>query len=195
MYLVVRSLKHNNEKIDYEIQEKDILKIGRVKFAVKKIGYAADENKMEVDKQQNAQIESERGHAANSVLEKPNDELFEEYEEIDNAILSAEHRDDEQEYKCRFCWMANATEENPLLQCCRCAGTVGCIHLECLKSWLEVKRQSKESTNFSSFFWKTFECEICKKAYPLMIKKDKNKWKLVDYQKQKGDYMVLESLN
>lgn len=28
-----------------------------------------------------------------------------------------------------------------------------------------------------------------------MIKKNKNKWKLVDYQKQKGDYMVLESLN
>jgi len=42
MYLVVRSLKHNNEKIDYEIQERDILKIGRVKFAVKEIGYATD---------------------------------------------------------------------------------------------------------------------------------------------------------
>lgn len=40
MYLVVRSLKINNEKIDYEIQERDILKIGRVKFAVKEIGYA-----------------------------------------------------------------------------------------------------------------------------------------------------------
>lgn len=40
MYLVVRSLKVNNEKIDYEIQEKDILKIGRVKFAVKEIGKA-----------------------------------------------------------------------------------------------------------------------------------------------------------
>jgi len=42
MYLVVRSLKHNNEKIDYEVQERDILKIGRVKFAVKEIGYASD---------------------------------------------------------------------------------------------------------------------------------------------------------
>jgi hypothetical protein len=38
MYLVVRSLKHNNEKIDYEIQDRDILKVGRVKFAVKEIG-------------------------------------------------------------------------------------------------------------------------------------------------------------
>jgi len=44
MYLVVRSLKNQNEKVDYEIQERDILKIGRVKFAVKEIGYC-DENK------------------------------------------------------------------------------------------------------------------------------------------------------
>jgi len=49
MYLVVRSLKHNNEKIDYEIQEKDILKIGRVKFAVKEIGYSSDSQAMEID--------------------------------------------------------------------------------------------------------------------------------------------------
>lgn len=124
---------------DYEIQEKDILKIGRVKFAVKKIGYASDSNDMEVDKPV-ATCEQERGHAANSILDKPNEELWEEYVEIPQAIMHAEHTDDEAQMKCRFCWMASASEENPLLQCCKCAGTVGCIHLECLKSWLEVKR-------------------------------------------------------
>jgi hypothetical protein len=149
---------------------------------------------MEVDKPAATQ-EQERGHAANSILDKPNDELWEEYVEIPQAIMQAEHTDDESQMKCRFCWMASASEENPLLQCCKCAGTVGCIHLECLKSWLEVKRQSKESTNFSSYFWKTFECEICKTAYPLMIKNNKYKYRLVDYQQQKGDYMLLESLN
>lgn len=94
MYLVVRSLKHNNEKIDYEIQEKDILKIGRVKFAVKKIGYANDSENMEVDNK-TLGIESERGHSANSVLEKPNDELWEEFVEIPQAIMSAEHTEDD----------------------------------------------------------------------------------------------------
>ena len=91
--------------------------------------------------------------------------------------------------------MASATPENPLLQCCKCTGTVACIHLDCLKSWLEVKRQSKESTNFSSYFWKTFECEICKTAYPLMIRIKADKFRLVEYQQQQGNYMVLESLN
>jgi hypothetical protein len=47
MYLVVRSLKHNNEKIDYEIQDRDILKVGRVKFAVKEIG--GQQTDMEID--------------------------------------------------------------------------------------------------------------------------------------------------
>jgi len=38
MYLVIRSLKCGNEKIDYQIKKGDILKIGRVKFAVKLMG-------------------------------------------------------------------------------------------------------------------------------------------------------------
>jgi len=49
---------------------------------------------MEVDKPV-ATHEQERGHAANSILDKPNDELWEEYIEIPHAIMQAEHTDDE----------------------------------------------------------------------------------------------------
>jgi len=47
MYLVVRSLKHGNEKIDYVMQRGDIIKLGRIKFAVKEINIV--EESMEVD--------------------------------------------------------------------------------------------------------------------------------------------------
>lgn len=47
MYLVVRSLKHNNQKIDYTIQKGDIIKLGRIKFAAKEIMIV--DNSMEVD--------------------------------------------------------------------------------------------------------------------------------------------------
>lgn len=50
MYLVVRSLKHNNEKVDYEIKERDILKIGRVNFAVKEIGFEKPKEEDEAEK-------------------------------------------------------------------------------------------------------------------------------------------------
>ena len=52
-----------------------------MKFAVKKIGYANDNQNMEIDKVNT--IQQERGHSANSIFEKPNDELFEEFEEIE----------------------------------------------------------------------------------------------------------------
>lgn len=86
---------------------------------------------MEVDKQPGE--EKERGHSANSIFDKPNDELFEEFEEIEEAtIKETETNDEETEHKCRFCWQTNASPENPLLKCCRCAGSVGSIHLKCL---------------------------------------------------------------
>ena len=47
MYLVVRSLKHNNNKIEYQLQKGDIMKVGRIKFAIKEI--ALPESSMEVD--------------------------------------------------------------------------------------------------------------------------------------------------
>lgn len=49
MYLVVRSLKRGNQKIEYEIKKGDIIKLGRLKFAVKEI--AIVDNAMEIDEQ------------------------------------------------------------------------------------------------------------------------------------------------
>jgi len=49
--------------------------------------------------------EKERGHSANSIFDKPNDELFEEFEEIEGATFqSADINDEDNENKCRFCW-------------------------------------------------------------------------------------------
>ena len=187
MYLVVRSLKINNEKIDYEIQERDILKIGRVKFAVKEIGYS--NQPMEVD----TQNKEEKGHSANSVAADINEEEFEEFQEVPGVFENNAETDPE--CKCRFCWESIATPENPLLGTCKCTGTVGKIHYNCLSAWLQSRQQSKTSVNFSTYFWKAFQCEICTVAYPLMMKCNGKNFNLVKYEKPQGDYMVLESLS
>lgn len=202
MYLVVRSMKHNQDKIvsfsnltpfqDYEIQERDILKIGRVKFAVKEIGYSSTSTNMHVDQKNEPEIE--KGQAANSIYTNMKDEDFEEFVEVP-SISEQESDDESEERKCRFCWRSKATVENPLLGSCKCSGSVGVIHLSCLCSWLEVKRQTKISTNFSSYYWKSFECEICKIPYPLMVKSAGKVFNLVKYDKPAGDYLVLESLS
>lgn len=178
---------------DYEIQERDILKIGRVKFAVKEIGYSSDSQQMDVDT--NKEDKVERGHSANSVFTQINDEEYEDFEEVQAIMDEESSQVDESERRCRFCWTSNADSQNPLLVYCWCDGSVKYIHFVCLQQWLNTLRQEKSSGNFSTYFWKAFECEICKKPYPLMMKANKTKYNLVKYDKPQGDYMVLESLS
>lgn len=84
MYLVVRSLKHNNAKIEYEIQQGDILKVGRVKFAVKEIRY---KEKMDIDSTSNTNGQV-LPSAHCSILAKDVDD-YEEYEEVESIMNSA----------------------------------------------------------------------------------------------------------
>jgi len=61
MYVVVRGLKEEGKRIDYEIKEKDILKLGRVKYAVKCIGRKDPEPEEEDPNQ-------EKNNSANSIF-------------------------------------------------------------------------------------------------------------------------------
>ena len=85
-------------------------------------------------------LSHERGHSANSIYTSTNDEEWEEFEHV-QALM--EDEEESSENKCRFCWQAGASVDNPLLCTCSCAGTMAYIHLECLKSWLNVKKQQK----------------------------------------------------
>lgn len=50
--------------------------------------------------------------------------------------------------------------------------------------------------NVTSYFWKAFECEICKQPYPYVFKAGGRKYHLIDLDKPKrGDYLILESLS
>ena len=71
-----------------------------MKFAVKKIGFANVKNTVQLQ---------ETGHSANSIFDKQNDDLFEEFEEVD-SIMQVEANNDETEFKCRFCWQTQATK-------------------------------------------------------------------------------------
>ena len=133
MYLVVRSLKHNDVRQHYDIQEKDILKIGRIKFAVTEIGYSVESQEMVADESEEM---NEKGHTSNSVFCNSNDEEWEEFEEVDSISVGGQGGDK----ICRFCYSDEATEENPLLRSCKCGGSVGYIHLGCLKQWLNFKQ-------------------------------------------------------
>ena len=123
------------------------------------------------------------------------DEEFEEFTEVPAVLNQREEEGEANGCWCRFCWSGEATEANPLLGTCACKGTVSQIHFECLRSWLNIRRQSKISPNFTTYFWRAFECEICKTPYPLMMRSEGRNYNLVHYDKPSGDFMVLESLS
>jgi hypothetical protein len=55
--------------------------------------------------------------------------------------------------------------------------------------------QKKDVPNLTSMYWKVFECEICKQAYPYLFRIENNVYKLIDIQRPaSGHFMVMESL-
>jgi hypothetical protein len=46
----------------------------------------------------------------------------------------------------------------------------------------------------TSFFWKKFECEICKQSYPYIFRSKEKIFKLIDLTIPDTNYILLESL-
>lgn len=74
------------------------------------------------------------------------------------------------EKMCRICFGDNDDSENPLVQPCKCIGSMGNIHIDCLRQWLSRKENVKNTPNCISYTWKAYHCELCKHEYNDKIK-------------------------
>lgn len=56
--------------------------------------------------------------------------------------------------------------------------------------------QSKETPQITTLFWRNFECELCKYAYPYLFKTSNKVYKLVDIKNplNSQNFVVMESL-
>lgn len=118
-------------KDGYKIKRHDILKLGRMKFKVK-------------------EFRTEFEFFEGEHKEKSPHQGFEEIHEVQEA--------DSEDIMCRFCWVGEQTEDNPIIGSCKCAGSIKYIHFNCLKLWLESKVSKKNDTEcHSTLNWKNFE--------------------------------------
>jgi len=62
-------------------------------------------------------------------------DISDEFIEINCAMIESPKND----IVCKVCWSSEQTTENPLLNSCKCDGSVRFIHFECLKQWLKTK--------------------------------------------------------
>ncbi|CAL9701479.1 unnamed protein product [Knipowitschia caucasica] len=70
--------------------------------------------------------------------------------------LLMEESDEEEGDLCRICQMGEESVSNPLIQPCRCTGSLQYVHQDCIKRWLRSKITS--GTNLEGIT----TCELCK---------------------------------
>jgi hypothetical protein len=104
---------------------------------------------------------------------------------------------------CRIC-LGEEDEpvNNPLFSPCKCSGSMGLIHLQCLKEWLKSKKIQRIGEIVSTFFWKNLECELCKQRFPVEIELQNNqKVSILEYElpiydsNEHPHYITLESIS
>lgn len=171
LWLLIRTLQKDSAvKEEYKLKRGEILKLGRMRIKLK--DYRISDAISDQDKNP---CEVEEGPVEVKICDdKPKDE---------NDI-------------CRICYSGKSDATNPLISACKCTGSMKFIHFKCLKAWIDLHLVMKEVEQVKSYFWKAFECEICKSEYPYCLMHEKNRYSLVDVKKpESGSFVMLESLN
>ena len=186
---------------DYSLSENDIIKFGKVKFAVKKIHF---EN-------ENDDPAKPMGDPKNyniSELNKNCPPVFDVFnvnpEKInDDAKCYICQNQDNVEDENKKADINNNNKDDTLIYLCNCKNRKY-FHLSCLINKLNIKRDGNKPIDYSITI-DNFECpnENCHQPYPLQYKitdkENVNEIKYTidykDYEPKFGDYMILESLD
>ena len=145
----------------YKLSIGDFIKLGRVRFRVKRFKGKSLENvngreyKEEIKTQGDPLEEYVATHKRKESLDLENVNTAERNLSQSNLNLA-----------CRICLEKNETEDNPLLTPCKCAGTMKFIHLECLQKWLRGKTIIKQNAISTTIIYKSLSCELCKTTFP-----------------------------
>ncbi|KAG5833835.1 hypothetical protein ANANG_G00280100 [Anguilla anguilla] len=86
----------------------------------------------------------------------------EKLRKIQESLLLEESDEDEADL-CRICQMREESPANPLLEPCRCTGSLQYVHQDCMKKWLRSKIRSGSNLDAVT------TCELCKEKLHLNI--------------------------
>lgn len=122
LWLVTKSLD-----LGYELENDDVIKLGRLKFLSKILTCSSDPSPQ-----------------------------FEFTEKCGQS-------------QCKICLSNENSPTNPLISPCDCTGSMELIHLECLSIWIKSRMVKKIYSNKIVCYWKSIDCEICKKTFTSFI--------------------------
>lgn len=160
VWLIVNQLPQGH----HQLQESDIIKLGRFRLRVKQL--------------------VKRGHSPLAELR------LDDVEMPHSNITAAESTS----LQCRICLLDGGTVEDPLLCPCQCKGSIKFIHLECLKHWINGRLLLTEDSRSKSFFFKHVQCELCKTPFPSAMIVNGERVPIIEIPRIEAPFIVLENL-
>ena len=197
------SIKECNE--DYYLQENDLIKLGRVKYAVQKIKLLKDPNNSSGAEPAMAVSEikyniSDLNKNLGAVFQF--DYIVKNFSNYVDINEKGSTKEGNQFKNCEYCTDQRSNEtddgENPLISFCKCQPK----HFKCLKrrlkDFMEIVNEEDKKVDVESMVFKNFECNNCGMQYPVKFKLEgiDKIFYLVDINEPTDcDFMILESID
>lgn len=169
IWYTIRDYRNSASSLGYKLKRGDILKFGRARLRIIEINLGDDSS-----------IQDSR----------INSDDFSVTSDLPQGFLPKE--EDLTDSPTWRIWFGENDEDNPLISPWKWSGSLKFIHYKCLKSWLESKRQIKNTETTVSYHWKSLEWELCKMVFPELAK---TKFSLVSFYKPEKNYLILESIS
>ena len=114
----------------------------------------------------------------------------------DSSVNKEVKKENSNIYKptCRICLSEEYTEDNPLINPCKCAGTMKYLHLECLRQLIKSKIIKIINDNTTILSFKSLSCDICKSLFPENIKIKKKIYNIIDLERPDNEYLILDGI-
>lgn len=94
--------------------------------------------------------------------------------------------------QCRICLSDLQTSSNPFISPCNCSGSLACIHLYCLREWLQSRMVVRETAAVASYNWQVPVCELCKSPLPERTEVEGVGYEVLEFYRGKQAYIILE---
>lgn len=179
---------YKNKNDDYYLLKNDIIKFGRVKFAL------TDVHLWSGDKRYDLQLPDKASTINRNNLNTEN--VF----DLEKEVQYLDEVNSEEKILCRICYCEEEDKErNPMVHLCKCKGGINYAHFNCIKLWMRTKLIiiGNRKRTVKTYYINKFNCEICKTPYPFHFKIPNHDkiFELIDIKRPDGNYIILESLD
>ena len=98
--------------------------------------------------------------------------------------------------ECRICKDSSSTPYNPLIFPCKCSGSTGYVHVNCMKAWYDRKMECEIKSEVTTYTINGFECELCREEFSLTHSHYGKPFDLLNINRPNNEpYVLLESFS